>query len=66
MITTMGAKTVLVVDDEEGLRKVAVVMLSRLGYDVLEARDGPSALKVLGQDGKALIRFSATWSCRRA
>ncbi len=51
MTTTTGATTILVVDDEEGLRKVAMAMLRRLGYDVLEARDGPSALKVLGQDG---------------
>ena len=54
MITTTGAKTILVVDDEEGLREVAVTMLRQLGYDVLEAKDGPSALNVLGQDGTAV------------
>ena len=54
MTTTTGAKTILVVDDEEGLREVAVAMLHRLGYDVLEAIDGPSALHVLGQDGTAV------------
>ena len=54
MITTTRAKTILVVDDEEDLRKVAVAILRRLGYDVLEATDGPSALEVLGQDGKAV------------
>ena len=26
-------------------------MLNRLGYKVMEAEDGPSALKLLGQDG---------------
>ncbi len=54
MSTTTAAKTILVVDDEEGLREVAMAMLSRLGYRVLEAKDGPSALEVLGRDGKAM------------
>ena len=51
---TKGTKTILVVDDNEDLREVAVTMLSQLGYNVLEAKDGPSALKVLGQDGKGI------------
>ena len=54
MITTTGAKTIPVVDDEEDMRNVAAAMLRRLGYDVLEAKDGPSALEVLGRDGKAM------------
>ena len=36
------------------LRQVAVALLSQLGYNVSEAKDGPSALKVLGQDGKGI------------
>nr|WP_218892738.1 hybrid sensor histidine kinase/response regulator [Duganella sp. 1224] len=37
-------KKILVVDDEPLVRTVAVEMLDDLGYDVIEADDGPSAL----------------------
>ncbi|MGV2080122.1 MULTISPECIES: hybrid sensor histidine kinase/response regulator [unclassified Rhizobium] len=39
--------TVLVVDDEPLVRMVAVEILEELGYSVMEAEDGPSALKTL-------------------
>lgn len=42
---TLG--TILVVDDEPLVRMVAVEILEDLGYVVLEAGDGPSALKIL-------------------
>ncbi|QJQ01310.1 hybrid sensor histidine kinase/response regulator [Herbaspirillum rubrisubalbicans] len=42
-----GGKTILVVDDEPLVRMVTVEVLSDLGYRVLEAEDGPTALKVL-------------------
>ncbi|MRT28936.1 MULTISPECIES: response regulator [Herbaspirillum] len=45
--TAPGSKTILVVDDEPLVRMVTVEVLSDLGYHVLEAEDGPSALKVL-------------------
>jgi CheY-like chemotaxis protein len=38
--------TVLVVDDEEGIRMVASRMLGRLGFDVVTAGDGHAALDV--------------------
>nr|WP_315251712.1 response regulator [uncultured Duganella sp.] len=41
-------KKILVVDDEPLVRMVAVEVLSDLGYDVVEAEDGPGALNVLG------------------
>ncbi len=41
-----GNTTVLVVDDEPLVRMVAVEILEELGYDVLEAGDGPTAVKV--------------------
>jgi PAS domain S-box-containing protein len=44
---TRGASTILVVDDEEMVRKLACMTLRRHGYEVLEARDGKDALRVL-------------------
>ena len=54
MIGTNGTKAILVVDDNEDLRQTAAALLSQLGYNVSEAKDGPSALKVLGQDGNGV------------
>ncbi len=54
MIGTNGTKAILVVDDNEDLRRAAAALLSQLGYNVSEAKDGPSALKVLGQDGNGV------------
>ncbi len=44
---TPTGETVLVVDDEVLIRMLAVEQLEELGYHVLEAGDGPSALKIL-------------------
>ena len=40
-------ETLLVVDDEEMVRRLAARMLVTLGYRVLEARDGQEAMRVL-------------------
>lgn len=42
-----GRSTILVVDDEPLVRMVAVELLEELGHAVLEADDGPSALRIL-------------------
>jgi PAS domain S-box-containing protein len=42
-----GGCTILVVDDEELVRKLACRVLRRQGYDVQEAEDGKDALRVL-------------------
>ncbi|KRE16513.1 hypothetical protein ASE66_11435 [Bosea sp. Root483D1] len=42
-----GGETVLVVDDEPLVRMLVVEQLEELGYLVVEADDGPSALKII-------------------
>ncbi|PYE23375.1 PAS domain-containing protein [Rhizobium sp. PP-CC-3A-592] len=46
-VSATDRNTILVVDDEPLVRMVAVEMLEELGHAVLEAEDGPSALKIL-------------------
>jgi nitrogen-specific signal transduction histidine kinase/ActR/RegA family two-component response regulator len=41
-----GSETVLIVDDEEGVRKLVHAVLVSNGYKVLEARDGTEALSI--------------------
>ena len=43
-----GSATILVVEDDDAVREVAVEMLRDLGYRVLAAADGPEALRVFG------------------
>jgi PAS domain S-box-containing protein len=52
-----GQGTVLVVEDEEGVREVVGRMLERLGFQVITATDGVDALRVLGEhaDGVAAV-----------
>lgn len=45
--STSGTRTILVLDDDEGLRKVIRRMLERQDYDVLEAEDAQAALKLV-------------------
>lgn len=44
---TGGTETILVVEDDPGVRDTAVFILKDLGYEVLQAHDGQSALNVL-------------------
>ncbi|HWA57974.1 MAG TPA: PAS domain S-box protein, partial [Gemmatimonadales bacterium] len=44
-----GSETILLVEDEESIRRVAVQGLRNNGYRVLHAADGPEALRILGQ-----------------
>ena len=41
-----GSETVLVLEDEDYVRSLAVRMLRRLGYDVLEASEGTEAIRL--------------------
>jgi signal transduction histidine kinase len=42
-----GTKTVLLVEDEQGVRKLAAHLLGLSGYKVLEAENGPQALEII-------------------
>jgi len=49
-LTEKANGTVLVVDDEIDLLKVAVAFLEKIGYRTLRATDGPSALVILERE----------------
>jgi PAS domain S-box-containing protein len=44
-----GPAAILVVDDEEMVRRLACVALTSYGYEVLEAKDGKDALEILAK-----------------
>jgi len=46
MNLTGGAQSVLLVEDDEALRKLAQRHLAKLGYDVVAAADGSAALEI--------------------
>ena len=50
--TAQQGETVLVVDDEPGVRMLVAEVLEELGYAVIEAEDGPSALKVIASKAR--------------
>lgn len=45
-LRSIGGRTVLIVDDDASVRRALARSLSRLGYAVLEAADGESAMKI--------------------
>jgi len=53
-----GHEAILVVEDSQPVRRVAVNILRGLGYQVSEAEDGPSALAMLDQPGKIDLLFT--------
>jgi DNA-binding response OmpR family regulator len=48
-------KKVLIVDDEEVIRKFLRIHLDKLGYEVMEAADGEQAIEQLGKDDFDLL-----------
>jgi DNA-binding response OmpR family regulator len=49
------SKKVLIVDDEEVIRKFLKIHLTKLGYEVTEAVDGEQAIEQFGKDDFDLI-----------
>jgi len=49
--TVTGTGKVLVVDDEDLIRRTAGLLLQRMGYNVLQAANGKEALEVLDREG---------------
>jgi len=53
--SAQGSETILVVEDEEIVRKVACTILQRSGYHILQAANGEEALRLApGQNGKPI------------
>jgi hypothetical protein len=50
----VGTETILVVEDEEMVRQVAVITLKRLGYTVLEATQGGEGLALCKSNPKVI------------
>jgi PAS domain S-box-containing protein len=53
-----GHETILVVEDSNAVRRVAVNILRQLGYRVREAEDGPHALVILEAPGEIDLLFT--------
>jgi PAS domain S-box-containing protein len=51
-------ETILVVEDDDDVRFYTVEALRELGYRVLEASDGPSALKILEREPRVDLLFT--------
>ncbi len=53
-VPTGHGETILIVDDEPAIREVAMAVLSKSGYKVLVAEDGPSALALFVRQSKKI------------
>ena len=53
-----GPDTILVVEDNPSVRETSITMIEMLGYDCLQAEDGPSALRVLEGSPHVSLMFS--------
>lgn len=52
----VGTETILVVEDDEALRKLITALLGNVGYKVLEAANGDAALELMRtRDGKVAL-----------
>jgi DNA-binding NtrC family response regulator len=52
---TPGQGRILIVDDEDNIRKVLRLTLTKAGYDVVEANHGGKGIEVIGADDNPLM-----------
>ncbi len=52
---TPGKGRILIVDDEESIRKALRLTLSKAGYDVVEADNGATGIEAIGADDNPLM-----------
>jgi len=52
---TPGKGRILIVDDEESIRKALRLTLNKAGYDVVEADDGAEGIEAIGTDDNPLM-----------
>jgi CheY-like chemotaxis protein len=55
---SLGAETILVVEDDEALRLYTVEILTDLGYSVLAAANGAAALEIIGRGHAIDLMFT--------
>ena len=52
---TPGKGRILIVDDEDSIRKALRLTLTKAGYDVVEADDGAKGIEAIGADDNPLM-----------
>ena len=65
-VDPQARETILVVEDDERVRQLTITRLKMIGYQVLEASDGPKALDILSQGELRSIWSSPISSCPAA
>ena len=63
--TSGGDETILVVEDEPKLRASVINILTRLGYNVIEASDGASALEAWKKHRAQVLLAKKVWNQHR-
>ena len=58
LLLARAGEVVLVVEDDATVLRLAVQLLTQLGYQTLEARDGPEALAMLERNGRIDLLFT--------
>lgn len=51
----MAGQRIMVVDDDPGIRRTLQILLSKAGYEVIQAKDGSEAIKLWRDHGGDLV-----------